>query len=157
MVTDNHSGGKNRQFISFFIDEYLMGIDILKVREVNLLLDITPVQHAQDYVRGLINLRGLIVTVLDLGVKLGRPPGSVTEESHNIILKSDDVGILVDRLGEVVDAREDELEPLPANLEVRNSKYFEGVIKLDTDLLMIISPEKLLEQIDRGSETMEAR
>ncbi|OQX26455.1 MAG: hypothetical protein BWK80_10385 [Desulfobacteraceae bacterium IS3] len=134
-----------RQFVTFRIDMYLMGIDILAVREINRFLDITPVQHVQDYIRGLINLRGQTVTVFDLGVRLGLSARILTDNSHNIILKKDAVGLLVDCIGDVTEADEAEIEPPPANVAEIEEKFIAGVVKLDDELLVILSAEKILE------------
>jgi len=155
MNSDDTEEKRNKQFVAFRIDDYLMGIDILKVREVNLLLDITAVQDSSDFVRGLINLRGQIVTVLDLGVTLGRSKRKITEKSHNIILKTDDVGILVDSIGEVIEVSRDEIEMPPANMDSVSLKYIESVIKLETELMMIVSPEKVLEKYKKPDEIVE--
>ena len=136
---------KSRQFVTFGIDDYLLGIDILKVREINRVLDITPVQHARTYVRGLINLRGQTVTVFDLGRRLGLALREIAEESHNIILKNDAVGLLVDSIGDVVVAQDDEIEQPPANVGGIEGKFIEGIVKLEKDLLVILSAEKILE------------
>lgn len=136
-----------KQFVTFLIDEYLLGIDILKVREINLCLDITPAQHAPPHVLGLINLRGQTVTVLDLGVLLGLAPRPVSVQSHNIICKDKAVGLLVDQIGDVLDVEEEELEQPPANLfqasRVKND-FIAGVVQLKNDLLMILEPVKIL-------------
>ncbi len=134
-----------RQFVTFRADDHLLGIDILMVREINRLLDITPVQHARDYVRGLINLRGQTITVFDLGVRLGLPPLNISNSSHNIILKHEDVGLLVDSIGDVVPVRYDAIEQPPANVGGIESKFIEGVAKLASELLVILSEKKLLE------------
>ncbi|HHC25001.1 MAG TPA: chemotaxis protein CheW [Desulfobacterales bacterium] len=136
---------KSRQFVTFGIDDYLLGIDILKVREINRVLDITPVQHARTYVRGLINLRGQTVTVFDLGRRLGLALRKIAEESHNIILKNDAVGLLVDSIRDVVVAQDDEIEQPPANVGGIEGKFIEGIVKLEKDLLVILSAEKILE------------
>ncbi|MFO7750537.1 MAG: chemotaxis protein CheW [Desulfobacteraceae bacterium] len=146
MQSSEGGSTKTGQFVSFRIDDYLMGIDILKVREVNMLLDITPVQHAPDYVRGLINLRGQTVLVFDLGVVMGGRKRVLTDQSHNIILKADDVGLLVDSIGDVVSVREDAIEPLPANRDTLTARYAENVVKLDKELMTIVSIEKILGQ-----------
>ncbi len=134
-----------KQFVTFQIGDHLLGIDILRVREINRVLDITPVQHSQPYMRGLINLRGQIVTIFDLGVRLGLGPRKLTERSHNIILKPDTVGLLADSIGDVVETREEDIEPPPANAGEIEGKFIEGVLKLETDLLVILSAGKLLE------------
>ena len=82
------------------MDGNLMGIDILKVREINRSLDITPVQYGPEHVRGLVNLRGQTITVFDLGTRLGLSPRQLSSNSHSIILKQDAVGFLVDHIGD---------------------------------------------------------
>ncbi len=132
------------QFVTFRIDDHLLGIDVLMVREINRVLNITPVQHAQDYVRGLINLRGQTVTVIDLGVRLGLGPRTIGAASHNVILKNDVVGLLVDSIGDVVQAEEDEVELPPANAGRIDGAFMDGVIKLKHELLVVLSTKKIL-------------
>jgi purine-binding chemotaxis protein CheW len=133
------------QYITFNIKDHLVGIDIKDVREINRVLDITPVQHAPDYVRGLINLRGNTVTIFDLAVRIGFEKREITEESHNIILKKDAVGLVVDNIGDVVEAHESEIEIPPANLKGIKARFVEGVKKLNEDLLIILAAKKILE------------
>ena len=132
------------QFITFNIAANLVGINIKDVREINRVLDITPVQHAPEYVKGLVNLRGNTVTVFDLGNRLGLERLKVTDESHNIILKKDAVGLLVDNIGDVIEAEEDDIESPPANMGGIDSRFVEGVLKLENELLLILSADNLL-------------
>ena len=80
-----------RQFATFRLGGQTFGIDVRIIREINRILDITPLPFSADYVRGLINLRGQIVTILDLGVRLGLPRKATGPDSHNIILKKSSV------------------------------------------------------------------
>lgn len=132
-----------RQFVTFRIDGHLLGVDVLHVREINRALDITPVQLAPAYVRGLVNLRGQAVTVLDLGVRLGLGRRVVTPESHNIVLKRDEVGLLVDAIGDVVQADGAEVGPPPANLEGIAVEFVEGIVKLPDGLLLVLAVEPI--------------
>jgi len=146
-----------QQYTTFYLDDMLFGIDIMRVREINPHLDITTVHKVPDYVRGLINLRGRIVTVLDLGVRLGLEPRNIADSSRSIVLKTRDelgqhmdekkigestsndvVGLLVDRIGDVVSVDSAEVEMPPANMGDINSQYISGVIKLEGELLSII-------------------
>ena len=122
-----------RQFATFRLGDRMFGIDVRIIREINRILDITPLPFSADYVRGLINLRGQIVTILDLGLRLGLPRRGTGPGSHNIILKrtselvalpgapggvpdttsEDPVGFLVDAIGDVVDVEESGIEPSP--------------------------------------------
>jgi len=135
----------SRQFITFRLGDHMIGLDILKVREINRLLDITPVQHAPAHVMGLVNLRGQAVTVFDLGIRLGMEAGTITDRTHNIILKPDDVGLLVDSIGDVEEATMEEEESPPANVAQIGAEFMECVVKLRNELLVILSPEKILE------------
>lgn len=137
-----------QQFVTFRIDSNLLGIDILNVREINRILDITPVQHAPDYIRGLVNLRGQTVTVFDLGIRLGLSLREITAESHNIILKNDTVGLLVDSIGDVVNADETQIKPPPANIGKIESEFVDGVVRLDEKLLVVLSAQRVLEYTD---------
>jgi len=139
------------QFVTFRIDDYLLGIDVLTVREINRVLDITPVQHAPEYVRGLANLRGQTITVIDLGTRLGLGPRKIGEESHNIVLKLDAVGLLVDSVGDVVEIRVHDIEPPPANVGGIQKQFVGAVAQLQEELLAILSAEKILEY--RPSQT----
>ncbi len=147
----------DRQYTTFYLDDHLFGVDILYVREISRQLELTPVHRVGNHVRGLVNLRGQIVTVLDLGVKLALEPREVSATSRNIILKTegeldrqsihvdehlgtgtDVVGLLVDRIGDVVTVDESEIERPPANVGVVSGKYLSGVVKLDHGLLSIL-------------------
>jgi len=147
-----------KQFATFRLDGQLFGVNVVLVREINQQTDFTPVQHAPDYVRGLINLRGHIVTILDLGVRLGLALRKVNADSHNIILKTneelsrihldedadeiritaDTAGLLVDAVGDVVAVEEQEIEPPPASIGEVSGQFLTGVVKLDKDLLVLL-------------------
>ena len=133
------------QFVTFKIDEDLLGIDVLRVREINPGLDITPVPKAPGYVRGLVNLRGETITVFDLGIRLGLAPRDITEASHNVVLKNHSVGLLVDSIGDMVQCGELQIDSPPANVGSIEGKYIEGVVRLDSELLVILNTGKILE------------
>lgn len=155
-----------KKFVTFGLDGQLFGIDILMVREINRHLDISTVPHVPEYVRGLVNLRGQIVTVLDLKKKLGLDLCTLTEQSHNIILKTegelsklgeadaegnddlsgitDKVSFVVDSIGDIITAEEDEIDPPPANIGVIDGKYLLGVVKKPDCLMAILSAKKVL-------------
>ncbi len=134
-----------KQFVTFRLDDHLVGIDILRVREINRVLDITPVQHGPSYVRGLVNLRGQTLTVFDLGVRLGLARRALTEDSHNVVLKPDGVGLLVDGIGDVEEVDETAVESPPANIHGIAEGFIDCVVKLNSELIVILSPDKLLE------------
>lgn len=134
-----------RQFVTFRLDDRLLGMDILKIREINRMVDITPVPHTPDYIRGLINLRGQTVTVFDLGIRLGLGPREIRKSTHNVILKGGNIGLLVDGIGDVAEAGESQMERPPANLQGIGVEFIDSVVKLRDELLVILSSKSLLE------------
>jgi len=135
------------ELATFYAGEALCGMDILKIQEINKLLDMTPVPQAPEYVKGILNLRGQIVTVIDLCRKLGLPEIRINqEENRNIIVNSENeyVGLLVERISDVVRADWDEVQAPPANIGGVQGRYFEGVYKTDNSLIGILNAEEVL-------------
>jgi len=132
------------QFVTFKIDDLLFGIDVLKVREINRVLEITEVQHSPTHIRGLVNLRGQVVTIFDMGIRLGLGQRNISEESHNIVLKREPVGLLVDAIGDVVQTDEDCIEQPPANVSGIESDFMAGVVRQNNELILILSTDKIL-------------
>ena len=138
----------NLDLATFFIGEALCGMDILKVQEINKLLDMTKVPHAPEYVKGILNLRGQIVTVIDLGRKLGLSITQFNPGTRNIIVnfQNEYIGFLVDRIGDVVKADIDKIEPPPSNIVGVQGSYFKGVLKTEKHLIGILNLEEVLKE-----------
>ena len=142
-----HQGRANiLELATFYIGDALCGMDIQKVQEINKHLEMTQVPQAPEYVLGILNLRGQIVTVIDLGKKLGLTPTERTEKTRNIIVNSQDeyIGLLVEKISEVVQAPEERIEPPPANIGNVQGKFFSGVFKTDQRLIGIINEQQVL-------------
>ncbi len=133
-------------FITFSAGEVCCGIDILQVQEINKLSEITPVPGAPVYVRGVLNLRGQIVTIIDAAEKLGTAPFSISETNRNIIVRSQNeyVGLFVEKVGDVVQGNADNMEAPPANTGNGIGKYFRGVLKNDGLLIGILDLEEVM-------------
>ena len=148
---DTKRNGTTVELATFYAGEALCGMDILKIQEINKLLDMTPIPQAPDYVRGILNLRGQIVTVIDLCKKLGlRSAESNRDENRNIIVNSvkEYVGLLVERISDVVRADWEEVQPPPANIGGVQGKYFEGVYKTDNSLIGILNADEVLKMAE---------
>ena len=106
------------QFATFFLGDELFGVNTLHVQEILTYQDITSVPLAPDYVRGLINLRGQIVTVIDLRCRLGFERLDDQKTSMNLIVNSDEglMSLLVDTIGNVLDIPADRLLPPPGTI-----------------------------------------
>ena len=143
----NNTDIKSLDLATFYVRESAYGIDLLKIQEINKLLVLTPVPGAPSYVRGILNLRGRIVTVIDLGYKLGLPETRVNRKGRNIIVRSsgEHIGLLVEQISEVVRVNVGEIEPPPANMNGIQGDFFHGFIKTDDLLIGILDIERVLE------------
>jgi len=136
------------EFSTFYVGGALCGINILNIQEINKNCDITQVPQAADYVKGILNLRGRIVTIIDLGAKLGLETVTENKDNRNIIVNSEDehIGLLVDAISDVVSAGQDEIEPSPSNIGGVKGKFFQGVIKTEKDLIGILDIDEVLKE-----------
>ena len=136
----------DRQFCTFFVDGMYCGVEVLKVQEVIRYQDMTRVPLAPAVVRGLINLRGQIVTAIDLRERLGlkaRPEGVLP---MNVVVRTADgaTSLLVDEIGDVVTVREEDFERPPETISGVTRELIEGVFKLKDRLLMIVDTERAI-------------
>jgi purine-binding chemotaxis protein CheW len=128
------------EFVSFYVGKLLIGIDIQHVEEINRQVDVTPVPQAPPHVRGVINLRGEVVTVVDLRKILDMGDTEVNQCSRTVVVNSGDeeIGLLVDRVADVVLVRSDQIDPPPANVSGIDGRFFKGVHKLNKTLLIVL-------------------
>lgn len=135
------------EMATFYVGKALCGMDILNVQEINKLMDMTTVPQAPDYVTGILNLRGQIVTIIDLGKKLHLGSTELSDTSRNIIVnaKEEYVGLLVSRISDVVEVQRDKVEPPPANIGGVQGKFFKGVFKTKERLIGILDVDRVLE------------
>lgn len=136
-------GGK---FLSFFLGEEEYAIEILKVQEIIGLLPITPVPKMPDYVRGVLNLRGKIVPIMNLRVRFGLQTVEDTDETCIIVIQEDRhlMGIVVDKVSEVADIESEQIEPVPSFGISGNSEYLCGIGKLEDSVKMILDVYKVV-------------
>ena len=157
----------SRQIATFILGETLLGIDILLVKEVYRQISITPIPDAPPHLRGLINLRGRVVTVIDLNACLGRSEISDIKKNRLLIMKTDDevihyqregqidevnlgediVGFLIDSMDNVLSIEDSEILPAPSNLKSVEVSLIEGVIKLGDRLVILLDVNALLERV----------
>ncbi|MCP4745496.1 MAG: purine-binding chemotaxis protein CheW [Desulfobacteraceae bacterium] len=136
------------ELATFYVGQALCGMDILKVQEINKLMDMTKVPQAPSYVIGILNLRGQIVTVIDLGKKLGLNNDILSDTTRNIIVNSDNeyIGLIVSRISDVVEAEWDKVEKPPANICGVQGVYFKGVFKTKDRLIGILDVDRVLSE-----------
>jgi purine-binding chemotaxis protein CheW len=134
-------------FCSFHLGRLLMGVHVLEVQEVIRFQPMQRVPHAPPIVRGLINLRGQIVTVLDLRMRLGLPPCTSGDAPMNIVLKGDGatVSLLVDRVGDILELDDAQSEPPPETLRGKAKELVQSVYKLDSSLMLVLDIPKAID------------
>ncbi|WP_293757771.1 chemotaxis protein CheW, partial [uncultured Paraglaciecola sp.] len=134
------------QWVTYKLGEETYGINVMQVQEVLRHTEIAPVPGAPDYVLGIINLRGNVVTVIDTRSRFGLPPSDITDNTRIVIIESDDqvVGILVDSVAEVVYLRSSEIDSAPNVGTEESAKFIQGVSNRDGELLILVDLNKLL-------------
>jgi purine-binding chemotaxis protein CheW len=144
----NEATNGNVELATFYVGDAFCGMDILNVQEINKMMEMTTVPQSPEYVNGILNLRGQIVTVIDLGGKLGLTPTQISDTSRNIIVNSQGeyIGLLVDRIGDVVNADWDLVEAPPANIGGVQGKFFKGIFKTENQLIGILDIGKVLQE-----------
>lgn len=147
-VPDSGSGilAGAAQYSTFYVDGLFFGVEVLHVQEVLRFQEMTRIPLAPPTIQGLINLRGQIVTAIDMRRRLGLHPRDAAEIPMNVVLRSDDgaVSLLVDEIGDVVDVSDDSREPVPENISGPQRELLKGVAKLDKRLLLILDTHRLL-------------
>jgi purine-binding chemotaxis protein CheW len=146
--TTVESASEDLEFSTFYVGGALCGINILNIQEINKHFEITKVPQSPDYIEGILNLRGRIVTIIDLGKKLELAPVSKNKDNRNIIVNSEDehIGLLIDSISDVVIAQKDDIEPAPSNIGGMKGKYFQGVIKTEKKLIGILDIDEVLKE-----------
>lgn len=134
-------------YCTFSIDQLSLGVEVHRVQEVIRFQPTTRVPLADPIVRGLMNLRGQIVTALDLRRRLELPPSTSQKEPMNVILRTSDgpVSLLVDRIGDVLELDERTFELPPETLQGVPRELIRGVHKLPQHLLLILEIDAVLE------------
>jgi purine-binding chemotaxis protein CheW len=135
-----------QQFCTFFVDGLYFGVDVQKVQEVIRYQDMTRVPLAPREVRGLINLRGQIVTAVDLRRRLSLGERPEDQLPMNVVVRNDDgvVSLLVDEIGDVLDVEEDTFEPPPETLDGIARELIRGTYKLEGRLLLELDTDKTI-------------
>ena len=146
MATEQTPHGGIVQYATFLLDGLYFGIEVLKVQEVLRQQPTTPVPLAPPIVRGLINLRGQIVTAIDLRTRLGLPPRE-SGEPINVVIRSAEgaVSLLVDEIGDVLEVSPDQFERPPETLSGVIRELVSGVFKLSGRLLLVLDTKKAIE------------
>ena len=136
------------RYCTFWVGDLFFGVDVDQVQEVLRYQEMTFVPQAPESVRGLINLRGQIVTAVDLRCRLGLPAREDDNLPMNVIVRSrgEVVSLLVDDIGDVMEAGDRVPEPVPANLPGAVASALHGVIPLPANILLVLDANRAVER-----------
>lgn len=134
------------QFVTVTIADQLFGLPIERVHDVFMPETMTPVPLSKDEIAGVLNLRGRIVTAIDMRCMLGLPTKeeAVNRMAVGIDYKGESYGLIIDRVGEVLNLPQMEREPNPVNLDPRWAKVAAGVHRLEGTLMVILDVDSVL-------------
>jgi purine-binding chemotaxis protein CheW len=151
LTTDRTRTSTELQFATFYVGHMLLGVDIRVVQEINRQSEITQVPHAPDYVRGVINLRGDVATVVDLRTILGLPKTERSRQTRNLIVhhRGESIGLLVDRISDILTLRGDQIDPPPTNVDGVAGRLMSGVCTLDSEIVVLLDIDEVLEEFSR--------
>lgn len=141
--TGNVEGGK---FLTFLLQDEEYGLEILKVREIMGIMNITPVPQTPAYVKGVINLRGQVIPVVGLRLKFGLPEQEYDQKTCIIVVDVNGtlMGIVVDTVSEVLDIPTSNIEPPPSFGSEINLEYIMGMGKVDGNVKILLEIDKVL-------------
>jgi len=147
-------GGK---FLSFFLKDEEYGIEILKVQEIIGMLPITRVPRTPEFVKGVINLRGKIIPVTDLRSRFGMEEREITAETCTIVVQTEglEIGVIVDKVSEVLDISDTEIEDVPSFGTDVSTDYLLGLGNTNDKVRLLLDIDKILSS-DEASEIQAA-
>lgn len=135
------------QLVSFNIGDEEFGVDILKVQEINRMVEITKVPQAPHYVEGVINLRGKVIPIVDLRKRFNLEVKEYDKNTRIVVVDIEGaiIGMVVDSVSEVLRLPADTIEPPPEIVTGVNSEYIKGVAKLEDRLLIFLDLSKVVD------------
>lgn len=149
----NELAGK---YLTFELGSEVYGLDIIKVREIIGMITVTSVPRTPEFVRGVINLRGKVLPVVDLRLKFGMEAKEDTERTCTIVVEvtSDDVvtmGIIVDEVSEVLDVSLEQLEPPPAFGGSTDAEFIMAMGKIGQEVVMLVDVDRMLSSTEAAA------
>ena len=138
----------SRQLITFQIGEQVLGVDIMAIREIRAWSPATPLPNVPPHVRGVVNLRGVVLPVLDLSHRLGW--GSTDPSSRHVIIVvriGDQLqGLIVDAVNDIVSIHPDAMQPVPDIGDTEASRFLEGLATIDNRMILVLALDRLVDQ-----------
>ena len=148
VLKDQAASGDVLQLVSFKLGSEVFGVNILQVREINRMLEITKMPGSPDFVEGVINLRGRVIPVISLRKRLNLEDKVHDEDSRIIVVETDNkiLGFIVDSVSEVFRVPVSNIEPPPSLTSGVDIHYIQGVCKMENHLIVLLSLSKVLSE-----------
>jgi purine-binding chemotaxis protein CheW len=152
------SNTDEQQFCTFFLDSLFIGVEVQRVQEVLRAQPMTRVPLAPPVVNGLINLRGQIVTAIDLRRRLELRERAADRDPMNVVVRTDEgaISLLVDDIGDVIKVQGDTFEPPPETLTGITRHLIRGIHKLDRQLLLVLDVDRTVDLASTGARKRDA-
>jgi len=147
-------GVQSFQYVTFNLAEELFGVEVTRTREILSLVSVTKVPQTPDYLLGVINVRGQVIPVVDMRIKLGLPAGAETEDTCVILIEVQVdnetivIGALSDAVREVLEIRSDQIEPPPRLGTRLNTEFIAGMGKLDEQFIILLNIDRIFNADD---------
>jgi len=134
------------QLVSFLLNEVEYGLDILQVHEIIRYPDMTRLPNTPPFIKGVINLRGSVIPVLDVRLRFGFPEGKVTDSTRVVVIEANEklVGLLVDNVHQVIRLPVSHIEPPSRLIEGISDEFIKGIGRLTGRLIVILNLENML-------------
>lgn len=145
----NHISGSSLEFLTFTLGGEIYGVDILKVREIRGWEKIRELPDTPVYVKGVLDLRGSIVPIIDLRIRFGVDDYEYTSTTVTIVLAANDggslMGVVVDSVSDVLAIEQSEIKKAPSLGSKINTDYIRGMVTVDDEMVMLVETDKLLD------------
>lgn len=140
-------GSELLQFVTFNLGEEEYAIEILKVQEIIRMIPITRVPNSPEFINGVINLRGKVIPVMDLGKRIGLPEKETDNDSRIIVVEIQNkiIGFIVDKVNIVLRINNSIIEPTPQMVGRTNAEFINGIAKMEHSLLILLDLDKVME------------
>lgn len=137
---------KDKKVIAFQIEDEEYAFFVDQVNSIERMMPITRVPHTAEFIMGVINLRGVVLPIIDLRIRLGLEKAAYDKQTRIIIVQTDEmeVGLIVDAANDVISISDDDIEDAPNAFDTEKEDYIDGVLKLDGRLLVLLNLQKIL-------------
>ena len=144
--TTDQNPGNNNEYLSFTLGDEEYAMDILKVQEIRGYDTVTSIANTPDFIKGVINLRGIVVPIVDMRIKFNLDDISYNATTVVIILNIGErvIGMVVDGVSDVINLSDDQIKPVPEFSSLIDTKYLKGLGTVDERMLILLSIDDLL-------------